>query len=88
MSNQRPPDGDPHAEEQCVLCELREGIFAARGRVWSYYRSRQGRSPMLVLDRTKGQRLRIDGAVDVAVLDVHNGEVTLSIQIASDQSRS
>lgn len=70
--------------EQCVCCELREGLPVVRQRVPSYYVSKPGGGLMLTLERKKGERLRVCGAVDVIVLEINSGEVKLGVSRPPD----
>jgi len=55
-----------------VSCEVRNGWIRLRGRASSYYLSRPGREPMLVVRCGENQRIRINDAVDLVVLDIHD----------------
>ncbi len=73
----------PDTPQQCVQCELREGLPVIERRVPSYYVSKPGGGLMLILERKTGERLRICGTVDVVVLEVDNEEVELGISHAA-----
>jgi hypothetical protein len=61
-------------------CQIGNGIPSIRGRVQSYYVSRKG-VRMLVVERSAGQRIRINGTIDVVVLEAGNGNVQIGIDI-------
>lgn len=72
------PAGD--GPQQCVPCEVLEGLPRVPRDIWSYYVSREGGHQMLVLDRRPGERLRINGTTDVVVLAIRNGQVELRVE--------
>ena len=67
------------AADRCVPCEFDGRVSVVRGRVWSYYVSRQGGRLMVVVSRGQGECIRINGTIDVVVLDIHDGEVRLVV---------
>jgi Global regulator protein family len=68
------------ADRRSVSCEVRENTVLMRDRVWSYYKSQQGKRQMLVLDRGQGERMRINGCVELIVLGIENDQVKLAIE--------
>jgi hypothetical protein len=82
--NNRTPDRSPpttknrfEPSRDCANCEVREGIPTTQG--WGYYASRNG-SRMLVLDRRLDQRIRINGTVEIVVLEAGDEKVRLGIE--------
>lgn len=59
---------------ETICCELRKGLVTIRGRTRSYYLSQPGRLPMLVITCEEAQRIRINDAIDIVVLDVHDNQ--------------
>ena len=70
--------------EQCVSCEIGQDLPTADGQVWSYYLSQEDGRQMLVLNRRKGERIRINDTAEVVVLDIQEGRVQLGIGIPLD----
>ena len=72
------PAGD--VPQQCVSCDVRQGLPRISGNIWSYYVSRQGGHQMLVLGRKPSERIRINDTTDIVVLAIRNGQVELGIE--------
>jgi hypothetical protein len=70
--------------QQCVSCEIGQSLPTAGGHVWSYYLSQADGRQMLVLNRRKGERIRINDTVEVVVLDIQEGRVQLGVVIPRD----
>ena len=64
-----------------VSCEIGQGLPTADGQVWSYYMSQEDGRQLLVLNRRKGERIRISGTAEVVVLEIQEGRVRLGIGI-------
>jgi len=68
-------------KKYCVSCQVPNGIPTINNDVWGYYASRDG-ARILVVECRTGQRIRIDDAVEVVVLEISNGEVRFRINNA------
>jgi hypothetical protein len=62
----------------CVSCHIREGIPTINGSVWGYYASRNG-VRMLVVECHTDQRIQINGAMEIVVIETGNNRVQLGI---------
>jgi hypothetical protein len=62
-----------------VSCEIHQGLPVDRGRSASYYLFQESGRRLLVVPRRQRQRIRINGKIDVVVLDVAENEVRLAI---------
>ena len=80
----RSPEQAPDTWGRCVVCEVHRRVPSIRGHAWSYYISCQDGSPMLTLDRRKGESVRISGVLDVVVVEIFNGRVTLGLRCTAD----
>ena len=58
------------------------GCWERRG----HYVSRQGGSRMLVLERRRGERLRINGTAEIVILEVHAEYVKITIESSPDNA--
>lgn len=58
----------------CASNVRRNGLITVRGHVPSYYRSQPGQLPMLVVTCEENQRIRINDALDIVILDIHDTE--------------
>jgi hypothetical protein len=65
-------------DQVCVSCHAGSGVPASDGRTWGYYDSRNGRQ-MLVMSCRVGQRMKINGTIEVVVLEVGKGTVRLGV---------
>jgi len=74
----------PGFDRDCVACEIRKGIPTTSG--WGYYASRNGMR-MLVVERRRDQRIRINDKIDIVVLDADDDKVRLGIEGAPDSPR-
>jgi hypothetical protein len=74
-----PPVSRNGFDRDCATCEIRDGIPTTKG--WGYYASRGG-APMLVMERRTDQRIRINGVIEIIVLEADNGKVRLGIECA------
>ena len=70
----------PKSDGRCVSCEVGDGLPTAKGKAHSYYMSREDGRRMLVVERRSGDRLRINGAAEVVILEVHPDMVKLAIE--------
>jgi hypothetical protein len=66
-------------ERRSVSCVVGRDAVMMSGRAWSYYQSQPGRRRMLVLDREEGQRMQINGSVDLIIVGVERDRVKLAI---------
>lgn len=64
------------SSHHCATCEIRDGIPRTNG--WGYYASHDG-TRMLVMERRPDQRIRINGTVEIVVLEADNERVRLGI---------
>jgi len=71
-------------ERRSVSCGIANGLPIAEGRAHSYYIFRQDGRRMLVVQRRSGERLRINGAVEVVILETHPNLVKLAIECVPD----
>jgi hypothetical protein len=62
-----------------VFCDIHQGLPVARGRSASYYLFQESGRRLLVVPRKQQQRIRINGKIDLVVLDVAENEVRLAI---------
>lgn len=65
---------DRRVTTEYVSCTLRNGLLTVHGHAPSYYLSQRGRAPMLVVTCEENQRLRINDAIDIVVLDIHDSQ--------------
>lgn len=70
-------------ENTQVQCQVRDGVVTIDGQGWGYYTSRNG-VQMLVVEWIAKQRLRINDAIEVTVLEIDNGNVRLSVERIAD----
>ena len=70
-------------KSNCVSCRVQDGLVAIEGRGRGYY-SYQNGTRMLVLERNADQRIRIDGILEIVVLELGNGSVRLGIDYLKD----
>ena len=68
----------PESTRDCLPCHIRDGVPTTDDQTRGYYSSRDG-ARMLVVERKTGQRVRINGTVEVVVLESENGKVRLGI---------
>jgi hypothetical protein len=61
----------------CAICEIRDGIPTTKG--WGYYAFRNG-VRLLVVERGLDQRIRINGTIEIIVLEAGNEKVRLGIE--------
>ena len=71
-----------------VSCEVRDGLPKVHHKVRGHYVSRQGGPPRLVLERGRGDRIRINGTTDVVVLEIHAGQLKIAIESLPDDAGS
>ena len=74
----------PKSDGRCVSCEVGIGLPTVTGKARSYYMSCDDGRRMLVVERRSGDRLRIDGAAEVLILEVHPDMVKLAIECFPD----
>jgi len=67
------------SKKDCVSCHIRDGVPTTTGR--GYYASQNG-TRVLVVERSIGQRIRINGEIEIIVCRARNGEVQLGIDQA------
>ena len=72
------------AAEECVQCQVGDGLPTVSGQAWSYYISQGDGHRMLVLARKPGQRIRINDTAVVVVLGIVDGQVKVGIEQVSD----
>jgi hypothetical protein len=70
-------------KDDCGSCQIQKGVPTLNGR--AYYASRKG-AQMLVVERRIGQRIRINGEIEIVMLQADNGEVRLGIDSVSDRA--
>lgn len=58
-------------------------VLAVQGRTSSYYLSRPGLPPMLIVSCGEKQRIRVNGAFDLVVLDVHASQAVRGLACPS-----
>ena len=68
-----------------VSCEVRDGLPKVHRNVRGHYVSRQGGPPRLVLERGRGDHIRINGTTEVVVLEIHAGQVKIAIESLPDE---
>jgi hypothetical protein len=66
-------------------CRRQKGIPAINSHAWGYYASRAGER-MLVMECSVGQRIRIDGTIEVVVLKIVDGEIQFGINDVADST--
>ena len=71
-------------ERRSVSCGIANGLPIAEGRAHSDYVSRQDGRRMLVVQRRSGESLRINGPVEVVILETHLNRVKLAIECLSN----
>lgn len=59
-------------------------VLAQSARPRGYYLFRKGEGRSLVLHRRAGQKIRLDPAVELAMLAIHDGQVTLGVDSGTD----
>jgi hypothetical protein len=69
---------------ECVSCSVESGFPVTDGSTWSYYLARGDGRRMLVLSRRLGQRVRLNGKIDLVVVGHRDGEVQLGIEQSPD----
>lgn len=74
-------------KNDCVSCQIEEGILTINGPPWGYYVSRDG-TRMLVLECSADQRIRLNGTIEIVVIETCNGEVQLGIDDAAYSDRN
>jgi hypothetical protein len=65
-------------KSDCESCQIRDRIPRINGRARGYYTSRNG-VRMLIVEPSVNQRMRINGTLEVVVLEIGDGEVRLGI---------
>ncbi len=71
-------------ERRSVTCEIANGLPISNGKARSYYISRHDGRRMLVVLGRSGDRLRINGAIEVVILEAHPHLVKLAIECLPD----
>lgn len=66
-----------------VSCTLHNGLLTVRGHAPSYYLSRPGQTPMLIVTCEENQRIRINDAIDIVVLDTHDSQAVRGLSCPS-----
>jgi sRNA-binding carbon storage regulator CsrA len=77
------PELDEALRAESVSCRLQDGFFLVRGRAASYYWSRPGLPPMLVIRCGENQRIRINEEIEIVVLDIHDSRVVRGLPCPS-----
>lgn len=75
------------ADGRCVACEVRNGLPMVRGKVRGHYVSHQGGSRMLVIERGRGDRIRINDSTEIVVLEIYADRVMIAVEFSTDLSR-
>lgn len=71
------PRGRAGVGRECATCEFRYGILTTDG--WGYYSS-SGGTQMLVVERGPNQRIRINGSIEIVILETDHEKVRLGIE--------
>lgn len=71
---------------RCVACEVRNGLPVVRGKVRGHYVSHQGGSRMLILERGRGECIRINDTTEIVVLEIYHDQVEIAVGCSSDLS--
>jgi len=66
-----------------VCCELCNGLPVVHGKARGHYVSRTGGRRMLVLERSQGERIRINEATELVVMEVHPERVMIAVVSSS-----
>jgi hypothetical protein len=74
----------PKSAGRCIFCEVGNGLPTTKSKARGYYMSREDGRRMLVVQRRSGERLRINGAAEVAILEVHPEMVKLAVECLPD----
>jgi hypothetical protein len=74
----------PKTLNRCMSCDVHGGLPTAKGNAWSYYVSNHRGHQMLVSELSKGDRVRINDATDVIILEIHDGQIKIGIQRLAD----
>jgi hypothetical protein len=79
----------PKTDGRCVSCEVGNGLPIANGKAPGYYVSRHDGHRMLVVERGTGERLRINGSIEVVILEIHPDLVKFAIEcLLDDRAKS
>ncbi len=70
---------------RCAPCEVGNGLPIANGKGRSYYISRHDGRRMLVVERRSGECLRINGTIQVVILEIHPDVVKFAIECLPDE---
>ena len=70
-----------------VSCNVGQGPPTVNGRVWSYYVSQQDGRQMLVVNRRTGERIRLNNAIEIVILEVDNGRVQIGVATPPDDDK-
>ena len=74
----------PELDERCVLCEVGDGLPTVTGKARGYYIFRYGGPRALILERRLGDRLRINSATDIVILEIRPDQVKFAIEYLPD----
>ena len=69
-----------HRNRRRITCEVRDGLPTVLGKTQGYYVSRLGGARMLVLNRRPGERLRINGTIEIVILEIQPDQVKIAIE--------
>ena len=75
-------------ERRSASFEVGKDAVRMSGTAWSYYKSQPRRQQMLVLDREEGERMRINGSVELIVLGIESDQIRLAIMSSRENFES
>ena len=75
----------PAVDGRCASCEVGNGLPTANGKGRSYYISRHDGRRMLVVERRSGECLRINGTIEVVILEIQSDVVKFAIECLPDK---
>jgi len=70
-------------DQRPVSCDVQNGVPMVHGKGHGHYVSREGGRQMLVLERSQGERIRINDTTEVVVLEIHPDHVKVAIDSAA-----
>lgn len=70
----------PAGRARVIACEVGDGLPTVHGKGRAHYVSHQEGSRMLVLERSCGDRIRINATVEVTVVEIGPDEVKIAIE--------
>ena len=75
-------EGPSASKRKRIECEVHEGLPTVPGKTRAHYVRRSGRQ-MLVVDRAKGERIRINATTEIVILEIGPGQVRIAIETMS-----